>query len=169
MDDETTFLGSIKTFVASELDPKRLGLDIAHKLEKVYGKNDARAKRARLDVFFRAYALVGTPYFAAQIAGLNHRAVEKVIKANPALQDRFDQAHDEFCQFLEQAAIVRALRKSDTLLMFELRANNPRKFSERLRIASLNERDDKPLNVVFGDPGPNYAKAEDEDEDPGQQ
>lgn len=165
--EDLTFLDSVKHFVMKELNDDALGLDQVKKLRKIYGKDDRRVKVARLDVFFRAYALVGTPAFAAQIAGLNRHSVEKLINSNARMKERFDQAHDEFCQFLEQAAIMRAFRKSDTLLMFELRANNPRKFSERFRIQTLGMGDDKPFNVVFGDgtASPNYATKKDEQDE----
>lgn len=153
-----------KSLALRELN--NIGLDRVHKLERIYGKKDLRVVKAKLDAFFNAYAILGTVKYAAQVVGLNHKAVTKLIKNNEKYQQEFQVAHEEFCMYLEQTAIIRAVKKSDSLLQFLLRANNPKKFSERMRIQALTEQDDdKPLTIVFGEVDgswhePNYAVVE---------
>lgn len=152
----------VSDFVHRELQD--IGLEKVAKLERMYGPDDKRTKKAKVDAFFRAYSIVGTVDFAAQIVGINPRLMTKLINDpdKPQWGRRFDQAHEEFCQYLEQTAIMRALAKSDALLMFLLRANKPRKFSERMRIQASTEDDNRsPVQIVFGEYGseweePNY-------------
>jgi len=159
---QATMLDIVKQFNSKEL--KDIGLDRVIRLEKIYGRDDHRVKKAKLEAFFNAYAIVGTVRYAAQIVGINPKAVRRIINDSEYYQERFDLAHEEFSQYLEQTAIIRALTKSDSLLQFLLRANNPRKFSERLRVQALsNPQDDTPVILNFGDlvdnttPAPNYA------------
>lgn len=149
-EEQLSSLQAVKQFANKDLE--EIGLSQAWRLEKAYGKGDLRVKKAKLECFFRAYAILGTVRYAAQVCGLNPKAVSKLIKNNEKYQARFEVAHDEFCEYLEQTAIVRAVSKSDSLLQFLLKAYNPRKFSERLRIQALDNKDDeKPLTLVFGE------------------
>lgn len=163
-DEARSLMITVSDLVSQELE--NIGLDKARKLERHYGKDDLRVKKAKMEAFLNAYSILGTVKFAAQVCGLNPRAVQKVIKNNEYYQKRFETAHDEFCQYLEQTAIVRALQKSDSLLSFLLRANNPRKFSERMRIQALTDDglNNSPVELVFGEYGadwdePNYLTA----------
>jgi len=157
-DEEQSMLDTVKQFASRDLED--IGLDRAHRLEKAYGKEDLRVKKAKLECFFRAYAVLGTVRYAAQVVGLNPTAVSKLIKNSKTYQDRFEVAHDEFCEYLEQTAIVRAVSKSDSLLQFLLKAYNPRKFSERLRIQALEKKDedDAPLTLTFGEYTPDWEE-----------
>ena len=157
-EEESSMLDTVKQFASKDLED--IGLQRAHRLEKAYGKDDLRVKKAKLECFFNAYAILGTVRYAAQVVGLNPKAVSKVIKNNPAYQARFEVAHDEFCEYLEQTAIVRAVSKSDSLLQFLLKAYNPRKFSERLRIQALEKKDDDdtPLTLTFGEYTPDWTE-----------
>lgn len=177
---ELEVLGSLKD-LTRDLALKELediGLEKVGKLEKLYGPKDARVIKAKFQAFFRAYSIVGTVRYAAQVCGLNYKTVNKIIKNNEKLRTRFEQAHDEFCQYLEQTAILRAVEKSDTLLQFILRANNPHKFSERLRLQTLTEEKEKPVTIIFGemeagqgDAEPNFLEAADDEgeEDDGEE
>lgn len=142
-------------------DLEDIGLEKVQKLIRMYGKDDLRVKKEKLECFFRAYAICGTVQFACQAVGLNPKVVGKLIRENEYYAARFDEAHDELCQYLEQVALVRAVQKSDTLLMFMLRANNPKKFSERLRLKAEDMEDTTPIQLVFyGDQeAPNYLLA----------
>lgn len=146
-------------------DLQNIGLDKVAKLEKMYGPHDLRVVKERLNSFFRAYAILGTVRYAAQVCGLNPHKVKQLVQKSDKYSARFEQAHDEFCQYLEQTAVARAVTKSDQLLMFLLRANNPRKFSEKLRLQAITmeEKDDSPVQLVFGESSgtePNYALPE---------
>jgi hypothetical protein len=161
-------LNEIKNLVSKELED--IGLDKAIKLEKYYGKDDARVKKARLEAFFRAYSILGTVRYAAQVCGLNPKAVSRLIRKSEAYRAKFEQAHEEFCQYLEETAVIRALRKSDSLLMFLLKANNPKKFSERLRLQAIDDSANEPVTLQFGEwpqgmEEPNYAAIEKEVEE----
>lgn len=169
-EQDVSFLESIKNLVSKDLE--NIGLDKVAYLEKHYGKDDYRVKKARLEAFFRAYSILGTVRYAAQVCGLNPRAVTRIIKESETYRARFEQAHEEFCQYLEQAAVIRALRKSDSLLMFLLKANNPKKFSERLRLQAIDDSANEPVKLQFGEwpagmPEPNYAAIEEEEGDEG--
>jgi hypothetical protein len=161
-----SLLDESKNLALREL--QSIGLDRVAKLERVYGPKDLRVKKAKLDAFFNAYAILGTVRYAAQVCGLNPKAVSKLIKNSDKYRQQFEASHDEFCQYLEQTAIIRAVKKSDSLLQFLLRANNPRKFSERMRIQALQDDNDEPLTIVFGECDnsdtswhePNYAIVE---------
>lgn len=155
-DDQDSVLALTKDIVHREL--KDIGLDRVAKLEKLYGKDDIRTKKAKVESFFRAYGVVGTVHYAAQIVGVSPKVMNKLIKSNDSYRERFELAHEEFTQHLEQVAIMRALKKSDTLLMFLLRANNPRKFSERMRIQALDKEDDTPLTLHFGEYDANWEE-----------
>lgn len=144
-------LDQIKNFAHNEL--KHIGLDKVRKLEKELGRDHIKVKKAKLDCFFNAYAILGTVRFAAQVCGLNPRVVSKVIRSSKEYQERFELAHEEFAQYLEQTAIIRALNKSDSLLQFLMRAYNPKKYSERLRLQALTqqEEDTSPVQLMFGE------------------
>jgi hypothetical protein len=159
---EQSAIAAIKNFVHTEL--QNIGLEKVEKLTKIYGKDDIRVKQAKVDSFFKAYAVLGTVRYAAQVVGVNPTVMTKLIKTTPQFKRRFEQAHEEFCQYLEQAAVVRAMQKSDSLLQFLLKANNPHKFSERLRLeAEANKSAQTPVSINFGysdGNDPNYAQAQ---------
>jgi len=156
-EEQMSTLDLVKSFASRDLE--HIGLNRAMRFKKAYGRDDLRYKKAILECFFEAYAILGTVRYAAQVCGLNPKKVSKLIKNNDTYKARFDVAHEQFCEYLEQVAVVRALNKSDSLLQFLLKANNPRKFSERLRIQALEAKDDdKPLNLVFGEYSPDWEE-----------
>lgn len=165
-EERMDMLSAVKDFAHKDL--QHIGLERAMKLEKMYGKDDLRVKKAKLECFFNAFAILGTVRYAAQVVGLNPRAVAKVIKSSDKYKARFETAYEEFSEYLEQVAIVRAVTKSDSLLQFLLRASNPRKFSERLRVQAITDQaeKDEPLTLVFGEYSqdwvePNYLHTND--------
>lgn len=153
-----SILTQVRIATAGELE--NIGLDKVYRLERAYGKEDNRVKKAKMEAFFNAYAVVGTVKYAAVMCGLKPESVKKVIAKSDYYKARLELAHEEFCEMLEQTAIVRAVTKSDALLSFLLRANNPKKYSERMRIQAMSEDDinKSPVQISFGEVGAGWQE-----------
>ena len=68
---------------------------------------------------------------ALEAAKVSRQTLLKKRQEDPYFAELEQQAYDHGTEMLEQAAIKRAKRKSDTLMMFTLKARNRKRFSER--------------------------------------
>ena len=86
-----------------------------------------KPSKTRQKRFLAAYRECGVIRRAAQVAGINHKNHYAWMK-NPEYAKSFKEADEDAVDALEYIARQRALEKSDTLLIFLLRAKCPEKY-----------------------------------------
>jgi len=75
---------------------------------------------------------------ACKKAGISRQAAYRAYDSDLEFQAQWDSALEEACDFLEKEAWRRALKQSDTLLMFLLKAHRPQKYREVIQTQNLN-------------------------------
>lgn len=80
--------------------------------------------------FFDKYAELGIVTVAAKAAGVSRKTIYQYKKTHPEFMERWLEAEEQAIATLEDAATQRALRTSDPLLMFLLKARRPDVYRE---------------------------------------
>jgi len=75
---------------------------------------------------------------AAKKAGISRQAAYRAYDTDLEFQAQWDSALEEACDVLEKEAWRRALKQSDTLLIFLLKAHRPQKYREVIQTQSRN-------------------------------
>lgn len=75
---------------------------------------------------------------AAKKAGISRQAAYRAYDSDLEFQARWDSALEEACDVLEKEAWRRALKQSDTLLIFLLKAHRPQKYREVIQTQNRN-------------------------------
>lgn len=75
---------------------------------------------------------------ACQAAKITRETAYDNRKANASFAARWDIAIEDACDQLEAAAWLRAKSRSDTLMIFLLKAHRPDKYRETTRVIQLN-------------------------------
>ncbi len=91
----------------------------------------ARAWRAR---FLETYRQTGNVRLSADAAGVSRFTPYKAAKADPEFAEQWQQAGEDALDALEAVARQRAMRTSDTLLIFLLKSLRPDRYRERLDV-----------------------------------
>jgi hypothetical protein len=112
-------------------------------------KKRTRAKQALLDAaedaiqriefpkrraFLQAYAIHGTVNAAAKLADVSPGSHYAWLGQDPEYREAFEFAQVLACDSLETEAVRRAMIGSDTLMIFLLKALNPAKYREQMRV-----------------------------------
>lgn len=85
------------------------------------------------DIFLEHFPRLGTITATCNAIGLNRGTVLMWRKRDPEFEQRFNEADGRITDALEGTAMARALRESDTLLIFLLKARNPDKYKDRIQ------------------------------------
>ena len=96
--------------------------------------------------FLKAYKQIGIMSKAAAKAGISTRSIRQYMERDEKFATLVENYYQLFLDSLEEISIERAREKSDTLLMFHLRAGRPEKYNERLILEGK-------LKHLGGDPG----------------
>lgn len=98
----------------------------------------AAVKRLRLEerrgAFLEALAKYGVVKHACEASGMSRKTVYDWRSRDEEFAEQWREALESACDTLEEAARERAISRSDTLIMFLLRAYRPQVFGERRRI-----------------------------------
>ena len=70
---------------------------------------------------------------AASIAGVGYSTCLEWFREDPEFVERFELGYDNWADELERVAIERAKTKSDTLLIFMLKAHRPDRYDDNFR------------------------------------
>lgn len=103
--------------------------------------------------FLRAFVRCGTVLHAAKAAGIDRDEHYNWLRDDPNYKARFLAADEDATQELEQVALKRAKRASDTLTIFLLKAKRPAVYRERYEVSHGNT-EDKPFKVYLVDTDP---------------
>ena len=71
-------------------------------------------------------------------AGISRQAAYRAYDTDLEFRDQWDRALEEACDVLEKEAWRRALKQSDTLLIFLLKAHRPLKYREVIQTQNRN-------------------------------
>jgi hypothetical protein len=82
--------------------------------------------------FLKYYKMYGVFSKAAAKAGISTRSIRQWMERDEKFCTLVENAYQIFLDSLEEISINRAKEKSDTLLMFHLRAGRPEKYNEKL-------------------------------------
>ncbi len=85
--------------------------------------------------FLEAYAKLGTVSHACELVGVSYDYIYREIKRDKKFEEACWQAEQKGIDTLEVVAKKRALKNSDTLLIFLLKSKRPEVYGDRLRIA----------------------------------
>jgi hypothetical protein len=89
--------------------------------------------------FLRHLAATGNPAQAARLTGVARTATWRLRSSDKDFRDAWADALEVATDKLEQEARKRALRDSDQLLMFLLKANRPEKYREKTLLEHSGE------------------------------
>jgi hypothetical protein len=81
--------------------------------------------------FLAAYAITANFYHAAEVVGLSRQCHYKWMKEDPVYPEAFKLAEESSVAELETAARDRALKGSDTLMIFLLKSLRPEKYKDQ--------------------------------------
>ena len=98
-------------------------------------KRTPKRETALIDAL-RSGSAIGT---ACAMAGIGRSTLHEWRHAEPDFNARFEDAIEYGTDVLEDVARTRAVRESDTLLIFLLKARRPDKYRERLDINLVSE------------------------------
>ena len=85
------------------------------------------------DIFIREFPNFGTITATCNAIGLDRGTVLSWRRRDPVFEAKFVEADSYVTEALEKTAMARALRDSDTLLIFLLKARNPDKYKDRIQ------------------------------------
>ncbi len=89
------------------------------------------AQKRRQKTFLKAFLEVATVTWAAKAAGIGRRTHYDWLKKDEGYQEAFSQAEDVASDALYEEARKRAISgKSDVLLMFLMKGDNPAKYRD---------------------------------------
>lgn len=98
--------------------------------------------------FLEALQRHGVVTLAAQAANISRETAYVERSHNEWFREQWEKALDLGLDALEDAAKVRALTMSDTLLIFLLKANRPEKYRETTKTLSVNVTIDDIRNMT---------------------
>ena len=98
-------------------------------------------------LFIEALREHGVVSYSARIAGVDRAGVYKARKVDAEFALAWDGALEEGIEELERAAIARAKKKSDKLLIFLLKCRKPDIYGDRQHIELSGG--DKPVSIVL--------------------
>ena len=96
-------------------------------------------------IFIEALREHGVVSYSARIAGIDRAGAYKARKVDAEFALAWDDALEEGVEELERAAIARAKKKSDTLLIFLLKCRKPDIYGERREVT--HRGGDKPVGI----------------------
>lgn len=85
------------------------------------------------DIFIAEFPKWGTITSTCNAIGLDRGTVLSWRKRDPEFDRKFIEADGHVTEFLEKTAMARAIKESDTLLIFLLKARNPEKYKDRIQ------------------------------------
>lgn len=98
------------------------------------------------DAFLVSLASDGNVSAAAEVAKVNRSTIYRQREDDKAFAEAWDKAKQQGLDTLEDVAVERARKGSDTLLIFLLKAHDPKRFRENIDVTSNGER--LPIAVV---------------------
>jgi len=108
------------------------------------------SERAELFAKFLAeFAKCGVRGLAADRVGLRRHTMRDWIEKYPKFKEKFEEIQERFVDGLETVAIERAKEKSDSLLMFLLKAKRREDYGDRSQV-DVNQQGGK-IELVFAD------------------
>ena len=94
-------------------------------------------KKGNADVWMPAFLATlrntANVRWSCEHSGISRETAYKHRKADELFKAEWDSAMEDACDFLEAAAMKRAMTVSDTLLIFLLKAHRPEKYRETMR------------------------------------
>lgn len=84
--------------------------------------------------FLRAFRNCGIVRLACKKAGVSRASMYAWMANHSDFAERFKEAREDACDALEKVAVQRAKESSDTLLIFLLKANRPKKYREQYQL-----------------------------------
>jgi hypothetical protein len=90
-------------------------------------------KEEKKDRFLAAFKKTGTIVKGAEAAGVGRTTVYEWRATDPEFEAKFQRADEQMTWELEDSAMDRALKGSETLTIFLLKSRNPKKYTERFR------------------------------------
>lgn len=91
------------------------------------------SQRIKKDRFLEAFKKAGTILKGALAAGVGRTTVYEWRATDPEFEAKFQRADEQMTWELEDSAMDRALKGSETLTIFLLKSRNPKKYTERFR------------------------------------
>ena len=110
-----------------------------------------KKKKEWKPVFIEALREHGVVSYSARIAGIDRSGVYKARKSDAEFAQAWDEALEEGVEELERAAIRRAKRKSDTLLIFLLKCRKPGVYGDKQRIELAGSEEPLTIRVEYSD------------------
>jgi hypothetical protein len=101
-------------------------------MKRPTGKRGAY-KDPKKERFIEAFKKTGTIVHAAKAVGVGRTTVYEWRTTDPEFEAKFQRADEQTTWELEDSAMDRALRGSETLTIFLLKSRNPKKYAERFR------------------------------------
>lgn len=129
------------------------------------GERRGDYKENRKELFIKAFKIAGTKQHAAEAAGVDRKTVANWMKKDKAFARAFDDADTSVTELLERAAVQRAAygilkpifqngmkvgevrEYSDSLAIFLLKARNPKKYRDNVKVLMGGEKGDAPIQV----------------------
>jgi hypothetical protein len=97
------------------------------------------------------YAQCGVIGTACDKAGVRRKTHYDWYEKHERYKELFDELRERFVDGLEEVAIERAKTKSDSLLMFLLKAERREKFGDKADIELSGRKQGAPIQLVFAE------------------
>ena len=110
-----------------------------------------KGRRVWKPVFIAALREHGVVSYSARIANIDRSAAYVARKKDAAFAEAWDEALEEGVEELERAAIARAKKKSDTLLIFLLKCRKPGVYGDKQRIELAGSDKSLTIRVEYSD------------------
>jgi hypothetical protein len=98
------------------------------------------------EAFFKALRNSGNVRIATSMAGISRQVAYHARRNDPHFAAAWEMAMEEATDTLEAMARHRAMRQSDTLMIFLLKANRPEKYTDTARLELTSKVDVTKLN-----------------------
>lgn len=98
-----------------------------------------------------AYVSCGVIGLACDKAGVRRKLHQEWLEKHPSYKVRFEEMRERFVDGLESVAIQRAKDKSDSLLMFLLKAEKREKYGDKADVALSGQLAGPPVTLVFAE------------------
>lgn len=97
------------------------------------------------------YVKCGVIGLACDRAGVRRRTHYDWLEKHPTYKELYEELKEKFVDGLEEVAINRAKEKSDSLLMFLLKAERREKYGDKSDVNLAGQRNAPPIQLVFAE------------------
>lgn len=97
------------------------------------------------------YVKCGVIGVACDRAGVRRRTHFEWMEKHPKYKELYEEVKEKFVDGLEEVAVSRAKEKSDSLLMFLLKAERREKYGDKSDVNLAGQRNAAPIQLVFAE------------------